>query len=244
MKSDVFQFKQFDVCQKRSAMKVGMDGVTLGAWALDDMSGGRQTVWDVGAGTGLISLMIAQRFPEAQVHAIEIDSEAAVEASDNFSRSPFARRLRIAAGDVFDLAPTLPRPDAIVSNPPFFRNSLSAPDAGRNMARHEGRLGVESLIALASRCLGPGGVLAMILPSEVSGIVEFNAALGSMSVDRRTDLISVDGKAPVRTLWQFVKGPTGRNIAGRIVIRDSSGEYTAEYSSLTNEFYLDKSNGK
>ncbi len=244
MKSDVFHFKQFDVWQKRSAMKVGTDGVTLGAWAFDDMSGGRRTVWDVGAGTGLISLMIAQRFAEAQVYAIEIDSEAAAEAADNFSRSPFARRLHIASGDVFDLAPTLPRPDAIVSNPPFFRNSLSAPDAARNVARHEGNLRVESLIALASSYLAPGGVLAMILPSEVSNIVEFNGALGSMSVDIRTDLISVDGKAPARTLWQLVKGLAGRNISGRIVIRDTSGAYTAEYSTLTNEFYLEKNNGK
>lgn len=244
MKSDVFHFKQFDVCQKRSAMKVGMDGVTLGAWALDGEPGDRLTVWDVGTGTGLVALMIAQRYPQADIYAIEIDQEAAAEAADNFLQSPFSDRLHAVGGDVFDVAEALPLPDAIVSNPPYFRQSLSAPDEGRNMARHEGRLGVESLISLASRCLGSGGRLAMILPSGLTDIVEFNAALGSMGVDSRVDVMSVVGKSPVRTLWQLVKGQSGRNIRESIVVRTATGDYTAVYKTLTNEFYLDKNDGK
>ena len=244
MKSDVFRFKQFDVCQKRSAMKVGMDGVTLGAWALAGEPGERLTVWDIGTGTGLIAMMIAQRYRQAVVYAIEIAEDAAAEATDNFARSPFAERLHVVSGDVFDVAPTLPKPDAIVSNPPYFRNSLSAPDESRNTARHEGRLGVESLISLASRYLGRGGQLAMILPGEQSDVVEFSAALGGMSVDRRLDLESVVGKAPVRTLWQLVKEPTGRNIMERMAVRTPAGAYTMEYYSLTNEFYLDRNDGK
>jgi tRNA1Val (adenine37-N6)-methyltransferase len=125
-----FKFKQFEIHQDRCAMKVGTDGVLLGAWA----PGGKR-ILDVGSGTGLISLMMAQRFPEAQVRGIDMDGEACEEAAENVAASPFADRVEIECCRLQDYH-SEESFDAIVSNPPFFLNSLKNPDSKRTMARH------------------------------------------------------------------------------------------------------------
>ena len=125
-----FKFKQFEIHQDRCAMKVGTDGVLLGAWA----PGGKR-ILDVGSGTGLISLMMAQRFPEAQVLGIDMDGEACEEAAENVAASPFADRVEIECCRLQDYH-SAESFDAIVSNPPFFLNSLKNPDSKRTMARH------------------------------------------------------------------------------------------------------------
>lgn len=241
MKSDVFHFKSFDVRQRCSAMKVGMDGVSLGAWAfecIDDDS--KFTVWDVGTGTGLLSLMIAQRFPSCEVYAVEIDGDAAKEAEGNFVGSQFSDRLHCVNGNIFELAETLPSPDAIVCNPPYFRDSLASPDQIRSTARHQDSLGSDSAMALAGKYLSAGGKLALILPYEAGDRLDFLAAVNSLSLERRVDLVSVEGKAPKRTLWEFVKGCQGKNLCGALTVKNSAGTYTDEYYNLTNNFYLDK----
>ncbi len=241
MKSDVFRFKRFEVRQRCSAMKVGMDGVSLGAWAFEGLDSDSEfTVWDVGAGTGLLSLMIAQRFPCCEIYAVEIDAEAAKEAQGNFTASQFSQRLHCVNGNVFELAETLPVPDAIVCNPPYFRDSLASPDQVRSTARHQDSLGPDSALALAGRYLSAGGMLAMILPYEEGDRLDFLAAVNSLSLERRVDLVSVEGKAPKRTLWEFVKGRPGKNLCGALTVKNSGGTYTAEYYNLTNNFYLDK----
>lgn len=240
MKSDVFRFKRFEVRQRCSAMKVGMDGVSLGAWAFECLDDDANTVWDVGAGTGLLSLMIAQRFPCCEVYAVEIDGDAAKEAEGNFAASQFSQRLHCVNGNIFELAGILPAPDAIVCNPPYFRDSLVSPDQVRSTARHQDSLGSDSAMALAGKYLSAGGMLAMILPYEEGDRLEFLAAVNSLSLERRVDLVSVEGKAPKRTLWEFVKGHPGKNLCGALTVKNSGGTYTAEYYNLTNNFYLDK----
>ncbi len=241
MKSDVFRFKRFEVRQRCSAMKVGMDGVSLGAWAFESLDeAAKLTVWDVGAGTGLLSLMIAQRFPCCEIYAVEIDGDAAKEAKGNFAGSQFSQRLHCVNGNIFELAETLPSPDAIVCNPPYFRDSLASPDQARSTARHQNSLGPDSAMALAGRYLSAGGMLAMILPYETGDRLEFLATVNSLSLERRVDLVSVGGKAPKRTLWEFVKGRPGKNLCGALTVKNSGGTYTAEYYNLTNNFYLDK----
>ena len=125
-----FKFKHFEIHQDRCAMKVGTDGVLLGAWAL-----GGKRILDIGSGTGLISLMMAQRYPEAQVVGIDLDAEACAEARENVAASPFADRVNIVDCRLQDYE-SLEKFDAIVSNPPFFLNSLKNPDSKRSMARH------------------------------------------------------------------------------------------------------------
>lgn len=241
MKSDVFRFKRFEVRQRCSAMKVGMDGVSLGAWAFESLDeDAKFTVWDVGAGTGLLSLMIAQRFPCSEVYAVEIDTEAAKEAQGNFAASQFSKRLHCVNGNIFELADTLPSPNAIVCNPPYFRDSLASPDQVRSTARHQDSLGSDSAMTLAGKYLSAGGMFAMILPYEEGDRLDFLAAVNSLSLERRVDLVSVEGKAPKRTLWEFVKGRPGKNLCGALTVKNSGGTYTAEYYNLTNNFYLDK----
>ena len=155
-----FRFKQFEILQDRCAMKVGTDGVLLGAWA----SGGTR-ILDIGCGTGLIALMMAQRFPAAQVVGIDIDEEACGQARENVTASPFGDRIDVAhcrlqdySGEEFD---------AIVSNPPFFLNSLKNPDSKRAMARHADTLPFRDLWQGVKRLLSENGIFSVVLPSDV-----------------------------------------------------------------------------
>ena len=142
-----FQFKKFTIAQDRCAMKVGTDGVLLGAWA----RGGKR-VLDIGTGTGLVALMMAQRFTDAVVDAVEIDHDTAGQAMENVSSSPFANRVKVFAKALQDFEPDTPY-DCIVTNPPFFSNSLLAPDSSRTMARHTVALSFADILAFAARHL-------------------------------------------------------------------------------------------
>ena len=156
-----FKFKQFEIHQDRCAMKVGTDGVLLGAWA----PGGKR-ILDIGSGTGLISLMMAQRCQEAQVIGVDLDAEACDEARENVAASPFADRVSIACCRLQDYE-SAEKFDAIVSNPPFFLNSLKNPDSKRSMARHADSLPFRDLFLGVKRLLSEEGVFSAIVPSEV-----------------------------------------------------------------------------
>ena len=132
MSNDYFQFRQFRIRQQRCAMKVGTDGTLLGAWAQMLMARGR--ILDIGTGTGLIALMMAQRFPDASVVGIDIDSEAVAQAQENVEESPFAQRITIRQADVLQFDDE-GKFDAIVCNPPYFVNALTCPDQQRTTAR-------------------------------------------------------------------------------------------------------------
>ena len=145
MSNPYFRFKQFTVWHDRCAMKVGTDGVLIGAWC--DVDACRR-ILDVGCGTGLISLMIAQRTSDrTMIEGVEIDAVAAEQAAENTDRSPWKNRLRIHTSDFLDFATSATvRYDHIVSNPPYFEKSLLPEDAARLTARHTGRLTYESLL--------------------------------------------------------------------------------------------------
>ena len=151
----VFRFKRFELANEKSAMKIGTDGVLLGAWA--DVSNAR-TAWDVGCGTGLITLMLAQRTDNMDIIGIEIDSDAAEESSANVRASEWSRRVRVVYDDVLKCYNELPVPDLIVSNPPFFKNALKAHGLARNSARHDDTLSYADLIRVASESLSVYGI--------------------------------------------------------------------------------------
>ncbi|MDE7449879.1 MAG: methyltransferase [Paramuribaculum sp.] len=236
-----FRFKQFSVSDSRSAMKIGTDGVLLGAWTPlpDDSSHTPVSVWDIGAGTGLLSLMIAQRLPSSQITAIEIDPGASQDARDNFVSSPWADRLNLINSDIFALSHNLPSPDLIVCNPPFYNEDIHAPQATRSTARHEGSLGIEPLISLASRILLPGGALSFIAPWKRLDDIEYIAALHRLTPTHLVPVIARQGRDPIRVLSRLVKdaAPT---VVDRtpITLRDSSNSYTSQYIQLTDPFYL------
>lgn len=162
----VFHYQQFDISQQYAAMKVGTDSDLLGT-----LSAGGNRILDVGTGTGVLSLMLAQRFPDARITAIEIDAEAVKDAETNFRMSKFSERISLQHISFQDYLDTLSAEselfDSVVCNPPYFDKSLECPDEGRTRARHSSSLPFNVLAQGAFRLLQPGGVFSVCIPPEV-----------------------------------------------------------------------------
>lgn len=228
-----FEFKQFRIEQHKAAMKVGTDGVLLGAWApVEDA----KRILDVGTGTGLIALMLAQR-SDSTIDAVEIDEEACGEAKFNFEQSGWSDRLRVFHTDfqVFANAPNEPY-DLIISNPPFFINSLKTGNAALAVARHNDMLTFSQLVYGARKLLSSAGRLCIIIPS--SSCVEFreSARLADFYLRNQTMVIPKSGRVPKRVLMEFCVQP-GYPIDNEIVVLDENGLYTETYKTLTAPFY-------
>ena len=236
----MFQFKQFTLRDGRCAMKIGTDGVLLGAWASPVRpADGPLRILDVGAGSALVGLMMLQRFQTATVQAVEIDPEACKDASENAQASPFADRITIVNDDFshFALQPQDGSFDMIVSNPPFFSTGLRAPHGSRATARHQGALNYESLIRHASRALTKSGVLAMVTPADAENSLTETAEFAGMKVRRLCRVSTRAGRGPNRLLWAL--SPTdGPCATTQLTIRDNDNNYTDEYRQLTKDFYL------
>ena len=227
-----FKFKQFAVEQEDVAMKVGTDGVLLGAWA--ECEGARR-ILDIGTGTGVIALQMAQRNPMAQVQAVEIDETAAKRARANFDNSPWAERLQVAQTAVQEFAPT-EKFDLIVSNPPYFIDSLLPPDAKRSTARHTHDLTFEELDRAVERLLAENGRFALILPTTE---FEKYLSLTQLHLVRRCDVCPIDGGAVKRVMGEFAKQkPTAVAHENIAIENGRRGDYTDEYRALTKDFYL------
>lgn len=237
-----FQFKRFLVRQDRCAMKVGTDGVLLGAWAPLD---GGTPVLDIGAGTGLVALMAAQRLEQSGcpgfhgskcVMAVELDPAAAMQASENFAASPWSCSLECRCGNIseFDCGY---RFGTILCNPPFFRDSLRCPDSLRNSARHGDSLSFEELAVCVGRLLESDGLFSAIVP--VGGVPALCHAfsLQSMYPARRTDVCTVTGRPPKRSLVTFSKVLSPCQY-GCLDMTGPDGGQTPEYAGLIGDFYL------
>ena len=227
-----FRFKQFAVEQEDVAMKVGTDGVLLGAWADCD---GANRILDIGTGTGVIALQMAQRNTEAQIYAVEIDETATKRARANFDASPWAERLGVEQTAVQEYSP-LEKFDLIVSNPPYFVDSLLPPDAKRSTARHTHDLTFEELDNAVTRLLAEEGRFALILP-----VSEFEKYLTitQLNVVRRCDVHPIEGGATKRVMAEFAKQKTKTIALESIAIeKGRRGDYTDDYRALTKDFYL------
>ncbi len=227
-----FRFKQFEIEQDRCAMKVGTDGVLLGAWA----QGGRR-ILDIGSGTGLISLMMAQRFPEAEVVGIDMDADACGQARENVMASPFRGRVEIeccrlqdfGAAGVFD---------AIVSNPPFFVDSLKNPDSKRTMARHTDSLPFRDLFAGVKRLLSDDGIFSAIVPVEVVEQFVAESCILGFYLIRKCGVKTVERKQPKRFMLSFAKHRISPYEEHVETMMDSQGNRSEWYRKITEEFYL------
>lgn len=244
----IFRFKQFDVINRKSAMKVGTDGVLLGAWSFKDMPlDADACVMDVGAGTGLISLMLAQRFSRFKIDGVELSADAAEEAEENYRRSRWASRLKMLAGDFTKLTATMAPEsyDLMISNPPFFATGALAPDSDRRLARHEGTLNFSSLLCGASKLLVPGGRIALVAPADMCGHITFEAELNGMKPVRICEVYTVPRKPARRVLIELMN-MSGSKSATRdrfstkeqISIHDANGDFSVEYENITKDFYL------
>ena len=227
-----FRFKQFAVEQDDVAMKVGTDGVLLGAWA--DCEGAKR-ILDIGTGTGVIALMMAQRNVEAKIHAVEIDETASKRARSNFDLSPWAERLEVECCAVQEFAPS-EKFDLIISNPPYFVDSLLPPDAKRSTARHTHDLSFEELDKAVCRLLAEDGRFALILPTT-----EFDKylAITQLCLCRRCDVHPTVGSPTKRVMAEFAKQKVDAVALENITIeQERRGDYTEEYRTLTKDFYL------
>ena len=219
----MFQFKRFVVEQDLCAMKVGMDGVLLGAWA----PGGKR-ILDVGTGTGLIALMMAQRYQESVVTAIDIDEGAVRQATVNVERSPFSYQIIIKQETVQEHEGVY---DSIVSNPPYFIDSLNAPDQQRNIARHTDTLSYAELMQAAYRLLADDGEFSVIVPFDYKRRMEDEATFVGFFPHQVIGVRTVERKSPKRYLLSFVKHPIVCDHS--IITIDDE-----EYKTLTGDFYL------
>ncbi|MCM1110466.1 MAG: methyltransferase [Clostridium sp.] len=230
-----FRFKRFAVADSRSAMKIGTDGVLLGAWATVEEG---VEAWDVGAGSGVISLMLAQR-GAATVTAVEIDPGAAADLRDNAAASPWPGRILSVEGDFRRLWHELPAPGLIVSNPPFFDEALRSPDPGRAAARHEGSLTFADIFRAAGQRLPEGGRLSLAAPFRRLDDLVFEAELSRLRPERIARVVTTEGKPARRVLIEFRKSAVAIAAAEEtLTIRLADGSFSDRYHQLCNEFYL------
>ena len=228
-----FRFKQFAISDSNCGMKTGTDGVTLGAWV--SCRDARRVI-DVGAGSALISLMIAQRAPLARIDAVEIDPEAASDARFNVEASPWSGRIEVVNTNIIRYRPAVP-PDLIVSNPPFFNAGELSADTGRAAARHESSLNYSALLGYARETLADDGRLAIIAPAERCDEIIYAAEMLHLKVRRQCMLCSKPGQEPFRVMFEFMRhdGPIESDT---LTIRDVGCSYSPRFKKLTEDFYL------
>lgn len=219
----MFQFKQFTIRQELCAMKVGTDGVLLGAWAK-----GGQRILDAGTGTGVIALMMAQRYPESRVTAIDIDEGAVRQAQQNVMQSPFAKQICVLQETLQEHQGEY---DAIVSNPPFFIDSMAAPDEQRNMARHTATLTYAELMQAAYRLLSDDGELSVVVPFDYRQRMEDEAIFVGFFSSRVCAVKTTERKPAKRYLLAFRKHPCPCE-------KEQLTIGSEAYRQLTGDFYL------
>ncbi|MDR1756232.1 MAG: methyltransferase [Culturomica sp.] len=232
MNSD-FRFKQFTVRQEKAAMKIGTDGVLLGAWARLEQAG---CILDIGTGTGVIALMAAQRNPAACIDAVEIEDDAAEQAAGNIAASPWKERITLHHLSIFDYAPPAGY-DYLICNPPFFNRSTPTPESSRNTARHCIRFSHEELLKKAALLLTPQGRFSLILPPKEAEELIRKASLLSLFPLRITRVKPTPDLPVKRWLIELSRMPVLPE-ESELVIEWQRHRYTAEYIALTKEFYL------
>ncbi len=227
-----FQFKSFAVSQQNAAFKVGTDACLLGAWV--NLTGIHK-VLELGAGTGLLSLMLAQR-SNAQITALEIHEKSAKDARENFQKSPWSDRLELIHSDArtFD---TDAHFDLIISNPPFFRNAIQAKNEHRSRARHQTELSFEDILQLGDKFLNKSARLALIIPVSEYPILNELLEERGLSVLRMAEVRPVPHKNPHRLLLEISRAQTEKT-SEEFVIELERGQYSPRAQELLKDFLL------
>ncbi len=234
-RNNYFQFKQFRIHQEKTAMKVNTDGVLLGAWVNLE---GVKTALDVGAGTGLISLMIVQR-SVAKIIGIEIEKNAAEEAIQNVQNSPWENRVSILHTSFQQFAAnTSDKFDLVVSNPPFFSNSVKNTNPHLSIARHNHLLPFNDIIAGAKKLLSENGKLSLILPAGSANEFIEKAGFESLFLTRLTEVKPFPDAAPNRFLMEFGTEHTPLQKTEMSVFDATGKTYSENFKLLARDFYL------
>ncbi len=229
-----FEFKQFTVFQDHCAMKVGTDGVLLGAWV---NAHNENKILDIGAGTGLIALMLAQR-TTSEIYTLEIEPGSCLQAQENINASPWKERITAINTSVQEYSRKRNISfELIVSNPPFFSNSLKAPQKERTLARHNDQLLPDELLSAVNVLLSKDGRFAVILPYVDSPLFIVDAALYQLYCVRKTMVRSAKEKKPHRVLMEFSRFRM-KLVETELIIYNEQRQYSNDYKNLTGEFYL------
>lgn len=235
MPNPYFRFKQFTVFHDKCAMKVGTDGVLLGAWT--DVTN-TSCILDVGSGSGLVALMLAQRNTQALIDSIEIDLDACTQANDNFKNSPF--------GNINECINTsyqkfgensIKKYDLIVSNPPFFNRSLQSPNAQRSIARHTDTLLIEDFIATSAKLLSNNGRISFIFPANDKDYLIETATENNLYLSRLTQVYPTPNSEAKRIIIELANYKCKPQLSD-IIIETARHQYSPEFCSLAKDFYL------
>lgn len=233
MSSPSFRFKRFTVCHDRCAMRVGTDGVLLGAWGSSD--GCR--ILDIGCGSGLIALMAAQRNAQAEVCGIDVDAASVQQARENVAASEFSQRITILEQDVRTFLPEAPF-SSILCNPPFYTENVLPPDANRMVARNTAALSFEALVRCAARLLSEDGKFSVILPTHSADHFVALCLMQQLHLEARCDVKTVERLPPKRTLLTFSRTTDCMPRHEVLVLQGADGGRSLQYQQLTADFYL------
>lgn len=237
MPNPYFRFKQFTILQDRCAMKVGTDGVLLGAWV--NLQGVRR-ILDIGTGTGLIALMLAQRSLGQTVHidAVELDADACTQAQENVQQSPWPTQIQVHQSPAQAYTATCPhRYDLLVSNPPFFTNVSKAHSPARTLARHSDALPQADLLQIAVQLLRENGRLAVIYPPESAQHFQEKAAAFGLTCNRKLYVQPTPNRPIKRILLELSPLPSPYR-ESTLTLETSHHLYTPEFAALIKDFYL------
>ena len=230
----IFRFKRFEVEQSGCAMKINTDGVLLGALAQHPHP---EHILDIGTGTGVIALMLAQRFDTARIDAVEIDAQAAERAHSNFSCSSFSERLNTIQGS-FEAIAAKGKYDLIVSNPPFYVNSLHNPNDRKKLARHTDHTFFQAMASFSAGALKENGILQLILPCELAmEVADMARAVGLVLVEE-VRVKSYSNTEYIRSIISLTKGMPHKLIRTTLIIYDDKGVYSQSYKDLLRDFFL------
>ena len=232
-----FQFKQFSIEQDRCAMKIGTDGVLLGAWT--PIENNPYNILDIGTGTGIIALMLAQRSATQQIDALEIDEEAYEQATDNFENSPWNDRLFCfhAGLDEFVEEPE-EEYDLIISNPPFYSEDYKSNDDKRDLARFQDAMPFEELIEAADLLLSENGIFSVIIPFKEEENFIATAKENELYPIKITRVKGTPSTGTKRSLLAFCRNKNTITIEDELIIEIERHSYTPQYKELTKDFYL------
>lgn len=230
--SKVFRLRQFSIEQNASAMKLGVDAMLLGAYA------GKQVhnkILDAGCGTGIIGLMLAQKFDSANIALVEIDKNAAAEAKSNVHNSPFRERCNVYHSDFISWNPD-DTYDLIVSNPPFHLEDKPSPSEERALARSTSLDGLDEWIAKSKSLLHKDGLLQLILPSSLLGDIDDIANSHDLWLTEEFRVLPKPGALANRVILSYTQDPV-KTLRKQLHVRDADGNYSEDYKELTKEFY-------
>jgi tRNA1Val (adenine37-N6)-methyltransferase len=234
MSETTFRFKQFTIHQDHCAMKVGTDAVLLGAWV---QVNGSQRILDIGTGTGIIALMIAQK-SGGIIHAVDIDEGAFQQCRENFRISPWYNRLlpfHISFQEFADSSTI--KYDLVVSNPPYFHHASKPPEELRSQARHHDQLTFDDLILGTKKILAPGGKLCVILPYK-EGMEFMDIAMRNGLFCQRMMKVKTKQERPDKRVMMEFTGHFGVMEESCIIIHDDIDQFSDDYRKLTGDYYL------